>query len=102
MKEKLGIQNKFVILKLASKLLNKSNEITFNNIVSKLNTDEVLVLIGCTEEQKNSLPANIFGLGFIEKKSCQNTIQWQIALPTHNMKKPLVLFQQKLWHVEHM
>lgn len=68
LREKLGLENKFVILVLASKFFKSVNRETYETLVSALTDDEVLVLLGCTEEQKKNLPSKVIGLDYIKDR----------------------------------
>lgn len=67
-RKKHGIDDKFVVLGLASKWLADINKETFDTVVSGLDDDSVLVLIGCKDEVVNSLPDKVIGLPFIRSK----------------------------------
>ncbi len=67
-KEKYGLQDKFVILGLASKFLSFVNGETFKKVTASLLKDEVLILLGCNEEQSKDLPDNIIALPFIKDR----------------------------------
>ncbi len=62
---KYNLEGKFLILGLASKYFNPVNKETFDFVVNSMNKDDLLVLIGCTSEQQESLPENVLGLPFI-------------------------------------
>lgn len=65
LRETYGLGEKFVILGLASKWLSKVNRETFETVVTALQEDEVLMLIGCTNAQINELPNHVIGLPFV-------------------------------------
>ncbi len=67
-REKHNLQDKFVILGPASKWLSKVNEKVFEDFVEELKDDEILVLIGCSEQQINNLPEKVLGIPFIKVK----------------------------------
>lgn len=67
-RKKYGLDDKFVILGPASKWLSAVNEETYKTFVESLKEDEVLVLLGCTEDQLKSLPGKVIGLPFIKDK----------------------------------
>jgi len=73
LREKYGIKDKFVILGLASKFLSPVNQETFEKVSNSLTEDEVLLLLGCTEEQKTRLPQGVIPLPFIKDRTelCQ-------------------------------
>ncbi|MBQ4516639.1 MAG: glycosyltransferase [Clostridia bacterium] len=64
-KEKAGIKNKFVILGLASKFLSPINKETFEKVTASLAEDEVLLLLGCEEEQMQNLPERVLPMPFV-------------------------------------
>lgn len=63
-----NLENKFIILGPASKFLLPVNKETLLNVTSSLSEDEVLVLIGCTDEQKKLLPQNVIALPYIKDR----------------------------------
>lgn len=67
-REKHGLENKFVILGAANKWLNPVNKETLETVTQKLPEDCVLVIIGCTEEQKSVLPKNVLSFGYISDR----------------------------------
>lgn len=67
-KTKNGIEDKFIILGLASKWLSAVNKSTFNDVTAKLPNDCVVVLLGCKDEEKVNLPKNVIGLPFIKDR----------------------------------
>ena len=67
-REKYGIENKFVILGPASKWLLPINRECFEKVTENLKEDEAFLLLGCTEEQKASLPKKIIPLPFIRDR----------------------------------
>lgn len=68
LKTKYGIEGKFVVLGLASKWFLKVNKETFDKVVSGLPIDCVLMLLGCTEEQRKNLPENVIGIPFVKDR----------------------------------
>lgn len=64
-RNKYGIEDKFVILGLASKFFNPVNDETRKHLIENLETDDVFVLIGCTPKQIECLPSNVIGLPYI-------------------------------------
>lgn len=73
LREKYHLQDRFVILGLASKFFLPKNQETYERIVSSLHSDETLVLLGCTSEQSKNLPNGVLGLPFIRGREelCQ-------------------------------
>ena len=67
-REEYGIEDKFVLLGLASKFLLPINKKTFEMVVQTLHEDEVLLLLGCTEEQRNNLPKQVVGIPFMKDR----------------------------------
>lgn len=61
-----NLENKFIILGLASKWLSDINKETFKYISENLQDDEVLLLIGCKKSQIKKLPASVRGLSYID------------------------------------
>lgn len=68
LREKYGLENKFVILGAANKWLSSINRETLNFVTKELPDDCVLVIIGCNEEQKKNLPKNVLPLGYISDR----------------------------------
>ncbi len=68
LREDYGIQNKFVILGLASKFLSPVNKETMETVAESLQEDEVLLLLGCSEGQRKNLPEKVIGLPFIKDR----------------------------------
>lgn len=67
-REKYGLSDKFVILGPASKWLSGVNKEVFESFTHSLKEDEVLMMIGCSEEQMQNLPEKVLGLSFINDK----------------------------------
>ncbi|MBO7218205.1 MAG: glycosyltransferase [Clostridia bacterium] len=67
-RQKYGVEDKFVILGPASKWLSTVNRECFEKITQNLKDDEVLMLLGCTEEQKQNLPEGVIPLPFIRDR----------------------------------
>ena len=59
---KYQIENKFIILGVANKWDRRKGLEYFIELSRLINQDEVIVLVGLTEKQKNKLPSNIIGL----------------------------------------
>lgn len=68
LRKEYGLENKFVILGLASKFFNPVNKEMFDALVLSLADDERLVLLGCTYEQKKKLHKKVIGLDFINDR----------------------------------
>ncbi len=64
-REKYNLRKNFVIFGMANKWLSEENMDTFRIFVEALESDETLLLIGCTEEQRRNLPEKVIGVGFI-------------------------------------
>lgn len=61
-------KEKFVVLGMANKWLHEENVDTFHYLAENLLDDEMILLVGCTEKQKRSLPDNVIGVSFIDSK----------------------------------
>lgn len=61
-KEKLGIQNKFAILGIASVWDARKGLDYFARLATVLSPDHVIVLVGVTQEQIREMPHNIIGI----------------------------------------
>ena len=68
--EQYDLKDKRVILGMANKWLLESNKDVFNKIRESIDENSVLMLIGCTDEQKNFLKKfnNVLGVGFIKNR----------------------------------
>lgn len=67
-RERYGLQDKFLILGMANKFFLSINRETFNGIVAALKPNERLVIVGCNEQQMNSLPENVIGIPYIRDR----------------------------------
>lgn len=67
-REKHGLKDKFLILAPANKWLKPVNKKTFDYVTQSLPQDSVIVMLGCTEGQKNGLPENVLPLGYIKDR----------------------------------
>ena len=67
-RSKYNLENKFLILAPASKWLKPVNKDTFKYFTNNLPDDCVIVMLGCTEAQKNNLPKNILALDYIKDR----------------------------------
>ncbi len=56
---RIGIQNKFIILGVASKWTNRKGFRRFISLANLLSSDEVIVLVGVNKNQQKNLPSNI-------------------------------------------
>ena len=63
-----GLQEKFVVLGAANKWLAPINKNALDLFTQKMPEDWVLVIIGCNNEQKAGLPANVLPLGYISDR----------------------------------
>lgn len=93
-----NMENKFVILGFANKWFNPKNKEVFDKIISDLTDEDVVVLVGCSEAQKQALSQyeKIIALGFINDSkvladiysSCDVFVNLTLAdtLPTVNME----------------
>ena len=65
-----SLDNKFVILGMANKWLQKRNIDMLAAIEDKIADNEVIVIVGCTKEQKRDLEGkrNIISIGYIENR----------------------------------
>ena len=68
-REKLGIDDKFVILAIANKWLLQANEETLKVVTDKLDDSTVMVMIGCKESDRERLPKNVIPIEFIRDRS---------------------------------
>ena len=64
-RKKYNIEDKFVILGAANKWLKPSNEKTLEYVTENLPEDCVLVIIGCTGNDKSKLPDSVIALDYI-------------------------------------
>lgn len=61
-RKKYNIDNKFLILGVASVWGKRKGYKYFMDLAQELKEDEIIVLVGLTEEQKRELPSNIIGI----------------------------------------
>ena len=61
-KQKYGWQGKHILLGVASIWSEEKGLSDFIKLAQRLREDEVIVLVGVTEEQKNQLPRNMYGI----------------------------------------
>ena len=66
LRQELGLENKFVILGMANKWLLKANEETLHAVCDGLEQDSVLLLVGCTSQEK--LPSNVIPFEYIHDR----------------------------------
>lgn len=97
-RSRYGIKADFVILGMANKWLDQRNQNILNKISRQLQENELLILIGCSEEQKKIASGydRVRAVGFIEKREelaeyynaadvfCNLT--FEDTLPTVNME----------------
>lgn len=67
-RKKNNLENKFLILAPASKWLKPINRETFEKVANNLPKDSVIVMLGCNENDKASLPKNVLPLNFIKDR----------------------------------
>lgn len=67
-RERKGLQDKFVILAPGSKWLRKENEKTFNYVTQNLPEDCMILVLGCWESRKDTLPPNMIPLEWIRDR----------------------------------
>lgn len=67
-RKKHGLEDKFLILAPANKWLKPINKETFEKVSNNLPPDCVIVMLGCTENQKTGLPSNVFALDYIRDR----------------------------------
>lgn len=67
-RNELSINDKYVILGMANKWLASENEETYRTFISKLQEDEVLVLIGCSQNQIKKLSGKVVGIPFVTER----------------------------------
>lgn len=69
MRQELSISEKYVILGMANKWLASENEETYRAFIPQLQEDEVLVLVGCSQDQIKKLPDKVIGLPFMTERT---------------------------------
>lgn len=69
MRQELSISEKYVILGMANKWLASENEETYRAFIPQLQEDEVLVLVGCSQDQIKKLPDKVIGLPFVTERT---------------------------------
>lgn len=67
-RKKYNLNDKFIVLGAANKWLAPVNSETLKTVTDGLPEDCALVIIGCSENQKNGLPKNVVPLDFIRDR----------------------------------
>ena len=67
-KKELGIEGKFVLLGMSNKWLLSVNREALDYFSKNLPSDAVMVIVGCNEEQRISLPSNVIGMDYIRDR----------------------------------
>lgn len=67
-RKKHKLEDKFLILALANKWFRPINKKTFDYVCENLPDDSVIVMLGCSESQRQGLPANVLPLDFIKDR----------------------------------
>ncbi len=68
-KKNLGLEDKFVLLGMSNKWLLSINRQALQYFAANLPCDAVMVIVGCNEEQKASLPENVIGMDYIRDRN---------------------------------
>lgn len=69
-RENLGIDAEVcVVLGMANKWLLPGNQIALTYLTSNLPKNAVMLLVGCTDEQRKTLPSNVIGIGYINERA---------------------------------
>ena len=68
LRKTLGLEDKFVVLAVANKWMLDVNSETFKTVASGLDDESVILMIGCSEEQKRNLPKNVVTMDYIRDK----------------------------------
>ncbi len=69
LRKELGIEDKFVVLAVANKWMLPVNAETFKTVTEGLDEETVMLLVGCSEEQKKNLPANVVPIDYIKDRN---------------------------------
>ena len=67
-RKKHNLEDKFLILAPANKWFLSINKKTFDFVSQNLPEDSVIVMLGCNEAQKESLPSNVVALDYIRDR----------------------------------
>ncbi len=67
-RKKHNLENKFLILAPANKWLKSINKDTLKFFTDNLPDDCIIVMLGCTENQKANLPSNVLALDYIRDR----------------------------------
>ena len=67
-REKYGLENKFVVLGAASKWLSPINRQALDIVTKGIGEDGVLVLFGCDNKVKQTLPPNVILIGYTHNR----------------------------------
>lgn len=68
-RQKFKLENKFVILGVSSNWNTQKGLDEFVSLSKQLSSDEIIVLVGLTEEQMKSMPENIIGIAHTENRA---------------------------------
>ena len=68
-RQELSINDKYVILGMANKWLAPENENTYRTFIPQLQEDEILVLVGCSQDQIKKLPNKVIGMPFVTERT---------------------------------
>ena len=71
---KLGIEGKFVVLGIANKWLLPTNADTLKIVTDGFDDETVMVMIGCSEKDREKLPKNVIPLDFVRDRHLMRQI----------------------------
>lgn len=74
LRERLGIGDKFVVLGIANKWLLPINAETLKTVVNSLGDDSVMVMIGCSEDDRDKLPKNVIAMDFVRDRNLMRQV----------------------------
>jgi len=87
---------RFIIIGIASKWLHEQNKNTLDYVAKQLDSDSMLLLIGCNEKQINNLPPSVVGMSFVTDRDKLAEIyslgdvfvnvSWEDTFPTVNIE----------------
>lgn len=68
LRKKLGLEDKFIVLAVANKWLLDVNAETLKTVTEGLDNETVILMIGCSKEQKSNLPKKVIAMDYISDK----------------------------------
>lgn len=74
LRAQLGLSDKFVVLGMANKWLQPVNKEALNVVAKALGDDCVIVLVGCNDRHRASLPQNVLAMDYIRDRDLMRKV----------------------------